>query len=62
MKCEIHGCEMDYMGEVMGQDIWSCPACVDEDEYEFNRCPLCGEQLDDCLCDVHGMLDEDETE
>ena len=32
MKCEIHGCEMDYMGEIHGTDQWSCPECIAEEE------------------------------
>jgi hypothetical protein len=30
------------------------------EEHEPNRCPLCNEPLEDCLCDIHGILDEDE--
>lgn len=36
MKCEIHGCELEYEGENgFGDDIWTCPMCEDELDAQY---------------------------
>jgi hypothetical protein len=62
MICELHGVQMEYMGEVMGVDLWSCPECNAEEEYEAQRCPYCGEEPDDCLCEVWDDEDYDDDD
>lgn len=55
MRCEIHGKEMEYVGEdPFGGDIWRCEQCYWDEEYENNACPNCGELPEDCICELEG--------